>query len=266
MNAVSAHGIGKRFLPEAVKRPLRPLVRAYEHLPDKRQRAGIFNLVANFPQIDQPPFEVMQDAIFPGDAARMHALLINEAPPPKHGQSGAHLDGLYHFARYLTALERRISARYRCRMYLRLDRSSYRLQPPDGIGALALHQDYDALREPRQGPLRGPHMSEPDREPCCTVWIPLTDIDEETPTLQVCTRVPDRYITHKADDNHYAVLRYDGGYRDWPMITFTQLPAGAGIVFGPLTLHRTCVRPWHTKTRRSLDLRFSAFPPFGQTK
>jgi hypothetical protein len=263
----------QELLPEPVKVPLRVPLRmwdttvaqlraAYENPPERSRVAGLLNLACHRYNLRQPPFDILPQAIGPWVMKVLVESLERERSPPTTGQSGAVLDGMSSFAHYLKPLEESVSARYRCRMYLRFDRSSYQVQPPDGVGKLELHQDYDALRELRRELFTSNHfMSHPPDEPCCTVWVPLTDIDEETPTLQLSPRVPDEYLEHRADPAGYAIIDRASAYEDWPMVTISQLRAGDGVIFGPLTLHRSFVRPWHTKTRRSFDLRFTAYPP-----
>lgn len=209
---------------------------------------------------NQPVFDIMPEALPAPSITDLYTRMIDEDPPMQTGQSGSVLAGTYHLESLLEPLRQRISDRFACKMYLRLDKSSYRRQPPDGRGALPLHQDYIALRELRTVPYIGHYHSDPLREPCCTVWMPLNDIDEKTPTLQVCPRLPSGYIEHKSDAAGYAVLADSAEYEGWPLYTISQLPAGWGVVFGPLTLHRSYARPWHTATRRSFDLRFFPTP------
>lgn len=211
---------------------------------------------------DLPAFDIIPDAISPASLPVLHDLFINDVPPPLPGQSGSELTHLVHLAPLFEPLRQVISHRFGCSMYLRLDKSSYRVQTPDACGALALHQDYLPLRElilPRWRRSTYKH-TDPAREPCCTVWIPMRAIDEQTPTLQVCTRLPGGYVPHVPDKVGYQVLEDPTGYENWPLVTVSQLPAGYGVFLTSLTLHRSCVRPWHTRTRRSLDLRFFPRP------
>ncbi len=128
--------------------------------------------------------------------------------------------------------------------HLRLDRSSWRTQQPDGHGALTLHQDTEALRGTNGW----------------TAWLPLVEIDELTPTLEICPWLPNGVLPHKRDAANYSVLADDVKLGHWPLLTVTGLALGKAVIFGPRTLHRTCVRPWHTKIRHSLDLRFLPDP------
>jgi ectoine hydroxylase-related dioxygenase (phytanoyl-CoA dioxygenase family) len=122
---------------------------------------------------------------------------------------------------------------------LRFDRSSCRLQIASGQGQLRLHQDKVALAGKKPGEI--------------IAWVPLCDIDEETPTLEICPIAQGQFLDHGLDAVGYSVLRTDPGF---PLITITRMTMGDVVLMMPTTLHRTSVKPWHTKSRLSLDLRF----------
>lgn len=213
---------------------------------------------------DLPVFDLIPGAL-PGETiAPIYERIVQDLPPPTPGQSGQVLASMHHLAAYFERLREHISDRLRCYMYLRLDKSSYRTQEPVQEKSLALHQDYVALQERRKWlfGLRA-YYSDPATEPSCTVWVPLCDVDEYTPTLEVCTRLPGSFLEHKGDAVGYSVVADSEPYKPplWPMKEFSMLSAGTGVFLTALTLHRTCVRPHHTKTRRSFDLRFLTTPP-----
>jgi hypothetical protein len=124
---------------------------------------------------------------------------------------------------------------------LYLEKSSCRFQKPGGEAALTLHQDAFAVGEKAMA------------GHCCVAWMPLVDIDDETPSLEICP-VPQRAAhPHHRDASRYAVLT---GEADVPLVNISHMRAGDIVFMSPLTLHRTSVKPWHKKERLSLDLRF----------
>lgn len=229
---------------------------------------------------DQPYCMIIPNAL--AAHKKVYTGIAGRLPPSLPGQSGVLLESCPHVEQYFDALTKTVSDFYDRPMYARIDKSSYRVQHPTTDGALALHQDYDALKElryrrPLRNPIgalqryrkdrsfnaafpREPYVSEPDKEPCCTVWVPLTDIDEFTPTLEMSPLLPDGYQKHMPDAAKYSVIADQKQFADYPMLQITNLAAGWGILLTPLTLHRTCVRPWHIKVRHSLDLRFLPTP------
>lgn len=203
------------------------------------------------------------------------SVITNRLPQRPPGQTGAVLKDVPELQTIMVPLTAMISRMFGCKMYLRLDKSSYRLQPPDGDGALPLHQDYIPLQDPITSRFHWgkgikhtlialkeglPYLSDPTQEPSCTVWLPLTPIDRHTPTLEASPVLPFRFIPHKTDAAGYAILADDTGYRNWPLAEFSQMPSGYGVLMHPLTLHRSAIRPHHTKERRSMDLRFLPRP------
>lgn len=202
-------------------------------------------------------------------------VIADRLPPRPPKQSGAVLKSIPELQALLAGITAHVSRMFGCRMYLRLDKSSYRVQTPDGDGALYLHQDYMPLQDPvtRRLHFDGgvkkflvglkeglPKLTDPTQEPSATVWLPLDGIDEHTPTLALCPVTPPYFIPHKTDEAGYAILADDTGWKHWPLVEVTQLPRGYGIVFGPLTLHKSAVHTHHSKSRRSMDLRFLPRP------
>lgn len=127
---------------------------------------------------------------------------------------------------------------------LRLDRSSCRLQPANGQGQLALHQDRVALGLKNAW------------DPACVIWLPLCDIDEFTPSLDVCPVPMYQLLSHKKDAAGYSVLADNVDKAEIPLVTITRMRMGQALWMHSTTLHRTSVHHWHTKDRISLDLRF----------
>lgn len=212
---------------------------------------------------DFPAFEIVPNAI-PNEAiASIYNSIVVDLPPQQPKQSGSVLTRFHKLYALLRPLEETISRKFGRRMFLRLDKSSYRTQLPTGEGALALHQDHVALQELVLKPFRRStyRHTDPAKEPCCTVWVPLVDIDDETPTLEVCP-VLHSFIPHKADQAGYLVVdeKLTPIPGDLSLVTMSSLSAGTGVFLTSLTLHRSCVRPWHTKTRTSFDLRFLPRP------
>jgi hypothetical protein len=213
---------------------------------------------------DFPAFDLIPNAIPSAAISNIYNNIIADLPASLPGQSGAVLTKFNNkLHTLLRPLEDTISRKFHRRMYLRLDKSSYRTQLPSGEAALSLHQDYLALRDVRKKWLRRPHTpwhyySDPAKESCCTVWVPLVDIDEVTPTLEVCSRLPRGFVEHKPDAAGYLIIlsAAAAALANDPLVAFTRLAAGTGVFLTSLTLHRSCVRPWHTRTRTSFDLRF----------
>lgn len=208
---------------------------------------------------DFPAFDIIPNAVSSAAVAPIFDDIIPRLPSAQPKQSGRVLTSVPQLGVHLAQLTDTISRKFGRRMFLRLDKSSYRVQPPDPTTALALHQDCVALQELVLKPFRRStyRHTDPAKESCCTVWVPLVDIGEFTPTLEVCPCLPpEGFIPHAPDGAGYLILADDTGYKRWPMVSFTQLGAGTGVFLTSLTLHRSCVRPWHTRTRTSFDLRF----------
>lgn len=198
--------------------------------------------------------------------------VVTALPPGPDGQSGRCLKEAPVLSAMLADVTAKVSMLFDRPMYLRLDKSSCRIQPPNGAGKLGLHQDYLPMQDVLTSRLHFdggfkkfivglkeglPYLTNPAREPCCTVWLPLHDIDEQTPTLEISRVAAPDFIPHKTDPAGYAVLRDEGDYAaNVKLDRLSSLPQGRGVIFGPLTLHRSCVLPHHTKSRTSMDLRF----------
>lgn len=179
------------------------------------------------------------------DAYNFHNWLYIKFGLPHHPkQNGSELtnSGL---ERELGYLSEQVSEIYECKMEPKLNASSYRIQEPTKA-AFALHQDYEALKK----------VCDPLKDKCCTVWIPLVDIDNYTPTLEISPReyAP---LPHIRDELNYAIINPNIVYV-CPLVSITDLRAGTGVLLDPFEIHRSCVQPWHTKTRQSLDIRFAA--------
>lgn len=188
-------------------------------------------------------FEIIDRAIPPRLITDIRAVLSNTELVKHPTQTGAILDqaALHDL---LVPVLHRVNARFGQKMTLRLDKSSYRVQPSLGDGALPLHQDIAALTDGEF------------KEPCCTVWLPLHAIDDFTPTLELSPKYPGAALPHKGDSQGYSVLADLRAYEAWPRVAITSLPLGAAVLIMPFTLHRTYVRSWHKQARHSLDLRF----------
>lgn len=209
-------------------------------------------------------------------AALLTRLRAADVPRVK-GQTGFALNNVPGIEKYFASATALVSRHFGRKMYLRLARSSYREQLPDGTSALALHQDFDALTEMRKQrgvwinfglhehnrkawlrsyiwPVVAP--SDPGSEDCCTVWCPLVDIDEATPSLELSPQLPLDRVDMVGDANGYSVVVDQKPFQNWPLVALTRLKAGDAVIMSPLTLHRSYVRPWHTRTRYSVDLRF----------
>lgn len=157
------------------------------------------------------------------------------------GQTGIRLLGVKSEIKALLRLEDICSDILDQRMKLYFDRSSCRLQRPDGKGKLGLHQDEIALlaKEPNQ--------------PRMVAWVPLCDIDDETPTLEICPIRLDNFLPHRTDEFSYSVLKHDPKL---PLVSLSKLILGDVVWMHSTTIHGSSIKPWHTKTRLSLDLRF----------
>jgi hypothetical protein len=120
--------------------------------------------------------------------------------------------------------------------------SSCRLQAPNGEMALGFHQDFDALKL-KKGDERG-----------LTFWLPLHDIDDKTPTLEVADHIPpERIFKHHCDECGYSVMEEQD--RNKGPYTVLKLTAGDCAVFGPYAIHRTYIPKGADRERLSLDVR-----------
>jgi ectoine hydroxylase-related dioxygenase (phytanoyl-CoA dioxygenase family) len=139
---------------------------------------------------------------------------------------------------------------------MRLDCSSFRLQMPGNagagaFGALSVHQDWVALDQ--SGGLSFPRSLSALRGR--TFWVPLCDIDEDTPGLVVgpTLGVP---LTHVGDSAGYAVLPpWAARYIDTHLMPVT-MRLGDAVELRPTTLHATHMPLQAKRERMSLDVRF----------
>jgi hypothetical protein len=208
-------------------------------------------------------FEVVSN-LLPADAIHEMADFIAANQQRSLGeQSGFNLSLIPEIGRWLMPLEEFVSDRLGTRVPLRLDRSSCRTQVPNGIGKFALHQDVAAFADTRRTLL--PPFAKPANtvhRPHCVIWLPLCAIDDETPTLQACPRLPQTILAHEADKAGYSILidQNEETISRWAQapLVINRMNPGDGVLMSGLTVHGTFVSPSHTKTRRSLDLRFLA--------
>lgn len=191
---------------------------------------------------DHPPFEVVEDVVRDDEIARMNGILA-DAEPEIPGQSGVCLKAFPNLEAFLGRVKKVIAQRYRKLFVpapeLRLELSSFRIQKPSGAGKLRLHHDG--------------HIA---ADMVCTVWLPLCAIDLRTPSLECSGAVLREPLEHKTDELGYSVMVDEQAWPDQFMRPLLLIPQGGIVILTPLCLHRSYVRPWHTKTRRSLDLRF----------
>lgn len=185
-------------------------------------------------------FEVIRYALEPQRIEDIRQLVLRVIPG-NEGQNGFQLSKVPPAGGLLQPLELMASQWVGSRVKLRLDKSSCRVQRPDGFGKLGLHQDWAALGV------------DPNAVPCCVIWLPLQSIDQQTPTISIALEPQPKMLPHTRDASGYSVL---GDGIDWMRIPILPLDAGDAVIFTGLTIHGTVVYPSHTKTRISLDLRF----------
>lgn len=127
-----------------------------------------------------------------------------------------------------------------------LDYCSARRQTPQATEKyLPLHQD----ASPVCLPLHWPGL---------VFWVPLTDIDAETPSLDVVPRKMQQIFAHVSDpETCFSVVdpkyKIDNEIQD--IVTIQNMQLGDILIFSLATLHRTHLSPQMTKTRFSFDLR-----------
>jgi hypothetical protein len=131
-----------------------------------------------------------------------------------------------------------------------LDACSVRVQPPDEPKrALSWHQDaYPAS-------IRTPH----DRG--ITFWVPLTDIDRFTPTLEVIPTQLDTIFATRTDESYYSVLQDEASVLSQlsiPPERLDDLRVGDVLMLDCFTLHRTVIPEGARATRMSSDIRLRA--------
>lgn len=118
--------------------------------------------------------------------------------------------------------------------------SSCRLQSPTGEMSLGFHQDFDALKL-KANDLRG-----------MTFWLPLHDIEANSPTLEIADNVQGIFNHHR-DDCGYSVMEEQN--RNKGPYTVLKISAGDCAVFGPYAIHRTYIPRGADRERLSLDVR-----------
>lgn len=190
-------------------------------------------------------FQVVPNALPPDEIELMaaHFGFHHRASPDSrpNGQSGFRISDWPEITSHLAPLDRMASTVAGAPLKLSLAHSSCRWQLPRAEGALALHQDIAAV-----GAIGETHI-------CVVAWLPLCAIDDETPGLEICPLLPDRFYEHKADKVGYSII---DDPPDVPLVNLSHTRLGDIVWMDVRTLHRTCVRPWHKKERLSLDLRF----------
>jgi hypothetical protein len=128
-----------------------------------------------------------------------------------------------------------------------LDAASVRVQPPDQLKrALAWHQD------------AFPASIRSERDRGVAFWVPLSDIDDATPTLEVFPAQLDEIFATRTDDSYYAVLADEPAVLSRMEVKperVDNLRVGDVLVLDCFTLHRTCIPQGATKTRISADIR-----------
>lgn len=122
-------------------------------------------------------------------------------------------------------------------MYLMPEKSSFRMQYFDQpLTALASHQDLSAI-----GTKHG-----------MTYWCPMTDLDDETPTLAIHPFRYDKYFHHHGDDAGYSILSSKFKGNMWPL---KNLRVGDMVQLWPDTIHATYIPHDARRHRCSLDIR-----------
>jgi hypothetical protein len=120
------------------------------------------------------------------------------------------------------------------------DKCSIRKQEPNGT-PLPWHQDSCPM-----GTSEG-----------MVAWIPLTDIDSQTPSLEFSAQ-DHKTMPHVSGPNGFCQIDWDG-----PAIHCPPLSVGDVLTFDPDTIHRTYIKPTMSKTRYSCDLRIFKKIPAG---
>ena len=122
---------------------------------------------------------------------------------------------------------------------LRLNRSSFRVQPPNGEGGLKWHQDFHAIG--------GNGLA---------FWVPLSRIDGSMPTLEIGVDKCPLYM-HQTDEANYLVMVNQDEYTGRTLVIDGMNPGDVLLLY-PETVHRTVIPDGCKKTRYSLDVRFRA--------
>jgi len=89
------------------------------------------------------------------------------------------------------------------------------------------------------------------------IWVPLTDIDRDTPTLEIIPEKIPKVLAHGGTSTSYAIVHdHDATIEKYKArLILDDLKAGDVLLFDFKTLHRTHVLAEMTKTRVSLDIR-----------
>lgn len=197
------------------------------------------------------PYEVVRQVLPVADICLLDRLI--DGAIPDTGQNGigwAHTENHPKIMRLLRTVETVASQRMKRAMQIEVSLSSLREQRPNGYGRIELHQDCEAVG--------GEKDWDKDWSKRCVVWLPLCDIDDYTPTIEVSPDLPSGMLPHERDAAWYSVMKERTSGID--LHRMTGLRMGDVVILHALAVHRTCVLPQHDKTRRSLDLRMFPMP------
>jgi hypothetical protein len=92
-------------------------------------------------------------------------------------------------------------------------------------------------------------------------WIPLVDIDAETPTLKVVLKNPGRYFTNQADSIGFSIIADQAAIEKEfknQIVTIDDMLMGDVLVFDFSTIHSTYTTTNMNKLRYSMDVRILA--------
>lgn len=192
----------------------------------------------------QPLFEFIQGALTAAavDKLSVQMSFLTDGELCNPSQTGVRLSDLqdgFNELLPLTEIAERFTGN---ELKLIFARSACRRQKPQQPNGLALHQDLEALGPDPKRAMRGAVM-----------WLPLHDISDDTPALELCPVDPGCFLYHFRDGRRYSVVEEPP---DVPLFTVSRMKAGDALIMSPRTLHRTSCKPWHTQERISLDLRF----------
>lgn len=192
----------------------------------------------------QPSFEIVRAALPPAAVEKLAAQMgfLTDTHLDNPNQTGVRLSNLQDGFNELLQLQD-IAQRFTGRdVRLIFARSACRRQRPQAGNGLALHQDLEALGGEPKRAMQG-----------AVIWLPLHDITDETPSLEICPIDPGQFLYHVRDGRRYSVVEEPP---DLPLLTISRMKAGDAVIMSARTLHRTSCKPWHTRDRVSLDLRF----------
>lgn len=89
-------------------------------------------------------------------------------------------------------------------------------------------------------------------------WVPLVDIDNDTPTLKVIIKKFDKYFSFHADEVGFAIIdeqeKLEKNYEE-SIVTLNNMRLGDILLFDFTTVHSTYVNENMNKTRFSIDVR-----------